>query len=43
MKLFTFHADVIHACDIIEDVAIAYGYNDVKMVLPEISTIGEQV
>lgn len=34
--------DVIHACDIIEDVAIAYGYNNVCKTIPETSTIAEQ-
>lgn len=24
-------ADVIHACDIVEDAAIAYGYNNIQM------------
>lgn len=34
--------DVIHACDIYEDVAIAYGYNKIKRTLPKTSTIGQQ-
>lgn len=34
--------DVIHACDIYEDVAIAYGYNKIKRTLPQTNTIGEQ-
>ena len=38
-----FLTDVIHACDIIEDVAIAYGYNNVEKVIPQISTTAEQV
>lgn len=35
--------DVIHACDIYEDVAIAYGYNKIKRTVPKTSTIGEQL
>lgn len=35
--------DIIHACDIIEDVAIAVGYNSIPKVLPNIFTIAEQV
>ncbi|XP_050294141.1 phenylalanine--tRNA ligase beta subunit isoform X2 [Anthonomus grandis grandis] len=35
--------DVIHACDIYEDVAIAYGYNNIKRTLPKTNTIGEQL
>lgn len=34
--------DVIHACDIYEDVAIAYGYNSIRRTIPKTSTIGEQ-
>lgn len=34
--------DVIHACDIYEDVAIAYGYNNIERTLPNTSTIAEQ-
>ena len=35
--------DVIHACDIYEDVAVAFGYNNIKKTFPETSTIGAQV
>ncbi|XP_066145174.1 phenylalanine--tRNA ligase beta subunit isoform X1 [Euwallacea fornicatus] len=35
--------DVIHACDIYEDVAIAFGYNNIKRTLPNTNTIGEQL
>jgi phenylalanyl-tRNA synthetase beta chain len=35
-------SDIIHACDIIEDAAIAYGYNNVKKTIPQTLTIGEQ-
>ena len=34
--------DVIHACDIIEDVAIAYGYNNVDRTPPTTSCIAQQ-
>ncbi len=36
-------ADVIHACDIAEDVAIAYGYNNIERVIPSTNCIAEQV
>ena len=36
-------ADVLHGCDIIEDVAIAYGFNNVKMTLPKTSCVAKQV
>lgn len=35
-------ADVLHACDIIEDVAIAYGYNNLKWTVPNTNTIANQ-
>lgn len=34
--------DVIHACDIIEDVAIAYGFNNIERIVPSTSCIAEQ-
>lgn len=34
--------DVIHACDIYEDVAVAYGYNNIKKTIPKTATIGVQ-
>ena len=36
-------SDVIHACDIIEDVAIAYGYNNITRTIPNTNTVGQQV
>lgn len=33
--------DILHEVDIIEDIAIAYGYENFKPEIPEISTIGE--
>ena len=35
--------DVLHACDIIEDVAIAYGYNNIKMTFPTVNTVANEV
>lgn len=35
--------DIIHACDLYEDVAIAYGYNNIPKTLPKTSTIGSQL
>ncbi|XP_015923133.2 phenylalanine--tRNA ligase beta subunit [Parasteatoda tepidariorum] len=35
--------DVIHACDIIEDVAIAYGYNNITKTIPQTVTIASQL
>ena len=36
-------SDVLHGCDIIEDVAIAYGFNNVKMTLPKTACVAKQV
>lgn len=36
-------ADVLHGCDIIEDVAIAYGFNNIKMTLPKTSCVAKQL
>lgn len=36
-------ADVLHACDVYEDIAIAYGYNNIKKRMPRTSTIGKQL
>lgn len=34
--------DIIHACDIYEDVAIAYGYNNIEKKVPNTSTVAAQ-
>ncbi|UZE93894.1 MAG: phenylalanine--tRNA ligase subunit beta [Candidatus Pacearchaeota archaeon] len=34
--------DILHEVDIIEDIAIAYGYDNFEPELPEISTVGEE-
>ncbi|MBI2449209.1 phenylalanine--tRNA ligase subunit beta [Candidatus Pacearchaeota archaeon] len=34
--------DILHEVDIIEDVAIAYGYENFTPIIPNISTIGEE-
>ncbi len=34
---------VLHACDIMEDVAIAYGYNNIEMTFPKVNTIADEV
>lgn len=35
--------DVIHKADIVEDVAIAHGFDNIEKTIPKTSTIGEQV
>lgn len=35
--------DILHKCDIAEDVAITFGYENVKQTIPKVSTIGGEV
>lgn len=34
---------VIHACDVVEDVAISYGYNNITFTVPETNTVANQL
>ncbi len=36
-------ADILHACDIVEDVAISYGFNKVARTISKTNTTGNQV
>ena len=38
----SYRSDILHTVDIIEDVAIGYGYNNIQPLLPKIATIGKQ-
>ena len=35
--------DILHACDVMEDIAIAYGYNHIPKTIPPTPTIGSQL
>ncbi len=37
-----YRSDILHKIDIIEDVAVGYGYNNIKPILPKVATIGHQ-
>lgn len=37
-----YRSDILHEIDLVEEVAIAYGYENFKQEIPEISTIGEE-
>ncbi len=41
-KIPAWRTDVIHEVDLIEDVAIAYGFDNFTPEIPEVSTIGEE-
>lgn len=34
--------DILHPCDILEDICIGYGYNNMPLLLPKSFTIGRQ-
>ena len=36
-------ADIIHPCDIVEDIAVAYGLNKMNQELPPTATLGKQL
>lgn len=36
-------SDIMHPCDIAEDVGIAFGYNNIPRVFPPTNTVGRQV
>ena len=42
VEIPAWRTDILHEVDIIEDVAIAYGYNNFEPEIPEISTIGKE-
>ena len=35
--------DIMHECDIAEDIGIAYGYNHIPKVFPPTNTTGKQI
>lgn len=37
-----YRADILHQIDLVEDIAIAYGYENFKEEIPNISTIGQE-
>jgi len=37
-----YRADILHQCDLAEDVAIAYGYDNCTPIIPNVATIGQE-
>lgn len=37
-----YRSDILHVIDLIEDVAIGYGYNNIQPLLPKVATVGKQ-
>ncbi len=42
VKVPSWRTDILHEVDIIEDIAIAYGYDNIVPEIPKISTIGQE-
>lgn len=42
VEIASWRTDILHEVDLMEDVAIAYGYENFKPEIPEISTIGQE-
>src|SRR3989344_2483203 len=42
VKIPAYRSDILHEIDLIEDIAIAYGYENFKEEIPNVSTIGEE-
>lgn len=42
VEVAPWRVDILHEVDIIEDIAIAYGYENFEVEIPEISTIGKE-
>jgi phenylalanyl-tRNA synthetase beta chain len=38
----SYRADVLHMIDLVEDVAIAYGFENFEEIIPKVATIGEE-
>lgn len=41
VKVPVTRSDILHACDVVEDIGIAYGYNNLETSLPSTPTIGK--
>ena len=37
-----YRADILHQCDLLEDIAIAYGYENISEEIPRVATIAEE-
>ena len=38
----SYRADILHQIDLVEDIAIAFGYENIKEVIPKVATISEE-
>ncbi|MBU0957232.1 MAG: phenylalanine--tRNA ligase subunit beta [Nanoarchaeota archaeon] len=42
VEIPAYRTDILHEVDIIEDIAIAYGYDNFKPTIPDVATIGQE-
>jgi len=42
IEIPSYRGDILHVVDVIEDVAIGFGYNNIQPILPKIASIGKQ-
>ena len=42
VEIPSWRTDILHEIDLIEDVGVGYGYENLKPEVPEISNIGEE-
>ncbi len=42
IEIAPWRTDILHEIDLVEDVAISYGYNNFNSIIPEIATIGKE-
>src|SRR4030042_6212968 len=42
VEVAAWRTDILHEVDLIEDIAISYGYENIEPEIPKISTIGEE-
>jgi len=38
-----YRADILHQIDLVEDIAIAYGYENLKEEIPKVATIAAEI
>lgn len=42
VRVPTYRSDVLHPCDVAEDLAISYGFDNIVQTMPPIQTVGKQ-
>ncbi len=42
VKIPCYRSDILHPVDIVEEIAISYGYHNFKSTIPDVTTVGEE-